>query len=126
MNERRANVGNRGSQNRTRLTSYCDRVGGDRFSAGALCIPRRYWAANTNGTLTVVAPLEAGKCQARTRLVMQRESPGYPRGSPLLLALWTLPEGATWMLTDTRAVSGASLVRADSAGCQHDRFTLPV
>jgi len=34
-----------------------------------------YCAANTNGTLTVVAPLDAGNCQLLTRLVMQLANP---------------------------------------------------
>jgi hypothetical protein len=34
-----------------------------------------YWAAKTNGTLTVVVPLEAGNCHPRTRAAMQRDKP---------------------------------------------------
>ena len=35
----------------------------------------RHWAANTNGTLTVVVPLDAGNCQPRTRAAIQFDSP---------------------------------------------------
>jgi hypothetical protein len=35
-----------------------------------------YWLANTNGTLMVMASLECGNCQLRTRAEMQRASPG--------------------------------------------------
>jgi len=37
--------------------------------------PLGYCAAKTNGTLTVVVPLEAGNCQPRTRAAMQLERP---------------------------------------------------
>ena len=44
-------------------------------SADALSTLQPHCAANTNGTLTVVSPLEAGNRHARTRLVMQLARP---------------------------------------------------
>ena len=88
-------AGDRSPRNRTRLTSYCDRAGGDSGLRRRAPKPTGYCAANTNGTFTVVCPLEAGKRQRRTRLVMHRANPRYPRGSPLLLTLCTLSAGAT-------------------------------
>jgi hypothetical protein len=76
--------------------------------------------------LTVVVPLDGGNCHPFTRPAMQRESPGYPFGSPGVLTSLTDPLGATVTLTTTRAEVGAFGSRASSAGCQHVRFTLLV
>src|SRR5690606_12281919 len=46
--------------------------------AGALLFSRRatrYWAANPNGPVTVVDPLDGGNCQARMLLEMQLARP---------------------------------------------------
>jgi hypothetical protein len=87
-------------------------------------LPNDYCAANTNGTFTVVVPLDLGNCQLRTLLEMQFANPRYPRGSPPVVAPVTEPLGATVMETVTRADDGASLSRESRAGCQHPRFTL--
>ncbi len=73
MTAGRARVISRG--NRTRLSDYCDhyrRASARRWRFGDR---RRYCAANTNGTLTVVVPLDAGNCQLRTFDPMQPASP---------------------------------------------------
>lgn len=69
--------------NRTRLMRDFDhaahlRVRGVRLLATQIlgvCAAIAHWAAKTNGTLTVVVPLDAGNCQPRTRLWMQPASP---------------------------------------------------